>query len=335
MVCDHCGNTEEISDANATPIRELDFERMVRQQFNQSETEETRVSSCPNCGAVVEFDPTAHAAECPFCATPVVADTGPHRHIKPAGVAPFEITESDARDAMNNWLGKLWFAPSGLQDYARKGRRLSGIYVPYWTYDADTRTAYSGLRGDTYYETRRVMVDGESRQRKVAKTRWRPKSGRVARAFDDILVSATRSLPQRYTTDLAPWELDKLSPYAPGFLAGFRSEAYTIPLDEAFKTARAIMDRRITRDIKFDIGGDKQRIQSAKTDISDITFKHVLLPVWIAAYKYRGKSFRFVVNGQTGKVRGERPWSILKIAIAVIFALGVAAAIGYFSAEAQ
>ncbi len=84
--------------------------------------EETRVLTCPNCGAQVEFDPGVHAAECPFCATPVVTDTGTHRHIKPRGVLPFALDERTARSAMTDWLGRLWFAPNGLQEYARKGR---------------------------------------------------------------------------------------------------------------------------------------------------------------------------------------------------------------------
>ena len=56
--------------------------------------------------------------------------------------------------------------------------------------------------------------------------------------------------------------------------------------------------------MRRDIGGDQQRIERIETDVGALTFKHVLLPVWLAAYRYRGKSFRFVVNGRTGTVRG-------------------------------
>jgi len=134
---------------------------------------------------------------------------------------------------------------------------------------------------------------------------------------------------------LAPWDLTALAPYTPEYLAGFRAEGYTIDLDTAFTEARARMDAQITRDIRFDIGGDKQRITSAKTQVSDVTFKHILLPVWMAAYKYRGKTYRFVVNGQTGAVKGERPYSAIKIALAVTLGLIVAAAIGYGMAITQ
>ncbi len=334
LVCDHCGNTHETVDDNpwTSVISELDFHAALAEQLPEAEMEETQVSSCPNCGAQVEFDPNIHSSECPFCATPVVTDTGTHRHLKPKGVVPFQMDERAAHDAMNAWLGKLWFAPSGLQEYARNGRSLDGIYVPYWTYDAQTRSDYSGQRGTYYYVTQR---GADGKMKRVRKIRWRNVSGRVQRFFDDVLVLASRSLPKKYTDNLAPWNLTQLEPYAPHFLAGFRAEGYTVDLEEGYDEAREIMDAQIRRDIRFDIGGDQQRISHVSTDVSEQTFKHILLPVWMAAYKYKGDSYRFVVNGQTGRVQGERPWSAIKIAIAVVLGLAVAAGVGYLIAMNQ
>ena len=336
LKCDHCGNEADLAESfNGGAIKELDFKAALNAELPQAEIEESRILSCPNCGAQVEFDADTHASECPFCATPVVTGTGTHRHIKPRALLPFALEERAARKAMTDWLGGLWFAPNGLQEYARKGRKLQGIYVPYWTYDADTKSRYKGERGTVYYENRTVMRDGKRTTQRVQKVRWRPASGRVARFFDDVLVLASKSLPKRYTDALEPWDLGALEPYSPEFLAGFRAEGYTVELDEGFHQARAHMDRVIQRDVKFDIGGDRQRIHDIDTTISDVTFKHILLPVWLAAYKYRGKSYRFVVNGRTGRVQGERPWSAWKIAFAVTLGLIVAGTIGYFIAMNQ
>lgn len=341
LACDHCGATEAISGAGPAGghLSEQNYARALRDALPDADIEETRVLACPNCGAQVAFDTDSHAAECPFCATPVVTGTGTHRHIKPRGLLPFALKEVDARKAMNTWLGSLWFAPSGLQDFARAGRPMQGIYVPYWTYDAQTETDYTGQRGTEYHETKTetVMVDGkrETRTRRVTKVRWRSVSGHVSRFFDDVLVLASRALPKDYTDALAPWDLSSLEPYQPEFLAGFRAEGYTVTLEDGFAEAEAYMERMITRDVKFDIGGDRQRVLSMDTDISAITFKHILLPVWVAAYKYRGASYRFVVNGRTGNVKGARPYSAIKIAIAVICGLAVAAAVGFVIASNQ
>ncbi|MDC0738640.1 TFIIB-type zinc finger domain-containing protein [Cognatishimia sp. SS12] len=338
LICDHCGDEKPVQEASpwqGAVIRELDLKTALQNALPSHEIEETRVSRCPNCAAQVEFDATTHAKECPFCATPVVVDSGTHRHIKPKGVLPFALDERAANSAVSNWLGRLWFAPSGLQQYARKGRKMDGIYVPYWTFDAQTQSAYRGERGTEYYETRTVMRDGKRVQQRVTKVRWRGVTGRVARFFDDVLVLASKSLPKRFTDALAPWDLSGLEPYRPEFLAGFRAEGYAVELEDGFREARAYMDQVILRDVKFDIGGDRQRVHAVDTQLSDVTFKHVLLPVWMAAYKYRGKTYRFVVNGQNGRVQGERPYSAIKIAIAVILGAIVAAAVGYVMSQAQ
>ncbi|TYB83146.1 TFIIB-type zinc finger domain-containing protein [Maritimibacter fusiformis] len=337
LTCDHCGNTRPIEGhgGTVTAIQELDFRAALDAKLPEAEIEETRVLSCPNCGAQVEFDANTHAAECPFCATPVVTDTGTHRHIKPRGLLPFALQEREARAAMTDWLGRLWFAPNGLKEYARKGRKMQGIYVPFWTFDADTKSSYRGERGTVYYVTKTVMRDGKQVQVQEQRIRWSPRSGRVARFFDDVLVLASKSLPKRFTDGLQPWDLAALEPYRPEYLAGYRAEGYTVELPEGYDQARLYMDQIILRDVKFDIGGDRQRVHSVDTTISDVTFKHILLPVWLAAYKYRGKTYRFVVNGRSGKVQGERPWSGWKIAFAVIAGLIVAGIVGYFIAQNQ
>lgn len=337
LTCDHCGNVQPIESAGpwAGSIVELDFQRAIQDRLAEADIEETRVNACPNCGAQTEFDPDIHAAECPFCATPVVTDTGTHRHIKPRGLLPFDQDEGQARKSLVDWLGSLWFAPNGLTDYARKGRKMNGIYVPYWTFDADTKSQYTGQRGTHYYETKTVMRDGKRKQVRVRKTRWRPASGRVARFFDDVLVLASKSLPKKYTDGLEPWDLSALEPYNPEYLAGFRAEGYQVELVDGFTEARAFMDRMIHRDVKYDIGGDAQRVHEVKTAVNDVTFKHVLLPVWLAAYKYRGKTYRFVVNGRTGRVQGERPFSAWKIAFAVIVGLILALGVGFVIANSQ
>lgn len=335
LVCDHCGHVEHVAATGRTlwkqPLRELDYEAALRQQVPADEIVEVRTLNCQSCGARIEFSQEEQAKECPFCASPVVTDTGAHRHLKPQGLLPFAMDEKSARQKMTDWLGRLWFAPNGLKEYARKGRKMKGIYVPYWTYDADTRTEYVGRRGDDYYVNQTRMVNGKRQNVRVRKTRWRRVSGRVARGFDDVLVLASDSLPRDYTDALEPWDLGEMVPYTPEYLAGYIAEGYVVDLEPGFAIARRKMDAVIASDIRRDIGGDHQQITDARTAVNDVTFKHVLLPVWLAAYRFRGKSYRFVVNARTGKVKGERPYSPWKIAFAVLLAVLVAGALLYLN----
>jgi len=327
LICDHCGHEQAIPRAvgrGRSGLREIDLATGLAARLPAEAMTESRTLTCPNCAASFAVSGANHALECPFCATPVVTDTGTARLIKPQGVMPFVLTEAQAHARLNDWLGGLWFAPSGLTQYARKGRKMTGVYAPFWTFDAASRSAYTGARGDAYYETETVQVEVngrmETRTQQVRRIRWTAVAGRVARDFDDVLVYAARSLPADYVAALQPWDLSTLAPYAPDYLAGFEAEGYTVELSDGHDQARGEMARVIDMDVRRDIGGDEQRVASIDTDYSDETFKHILLPIWTAAYKYRDRSFRFVVNAQTGQVRGERPWSAWKIAFAVLAA---------------
>ena len=341
LICEHCGHVQDIPRATGrgmAVLAELPLEDGLAARLPDSASEEQRTTSCPNCGATIEFEGEHHATECPYCATPVVTDTGTRRLLKPQGVLPFVLSEEEARKALSRWLGRLWFAPSGLSQYARKGRRMRGIYAPFWTFDADSRASYTGQRGDYYYETRQrqVQVNGrtETRSERVRRVRWSFAQGRVARVFDDVLVYAARSLPPEYIDALRPWDLSALEPYRPDYLAGFEAEGYTVDLHEGHHLARAEMIHVLQSDVRRDIGGDEQRITRLDPEFRAETFKHVLLPIWTAAYKYRGRSFRFVVNAQTGQVRGDRPWSAWKIGFAVLalaLLIGGAAYLNYLN----
>ncbi|MBT8137164.1 MAG: primosomal protein N' (replication factor Y) - superfamily II helicase [Gammaproteobacteria bacterium] len=321
--CPYCGHTTDIESGSGV-LREYGFREALSELAQAPPAEERETTQCESCAAEFDLGSHIHAGECPFCGTPVVEGTGTERHIKPESLLPFEIDEEKALASFRKWLGKLWFAPGSLRRYAEGDARLTGVYVPYWTYDSATVSRYRGQRGTIYHvpQTYTTVVNGRrvTRTRMVQKVRWRPASGRVSRFFDDVLVGASRSLPRKITDRLAPWDLANLVSYDERYLSGFRSEAYQVGLDEGFKTAIQIMDRVIRQDVARDIGGDLQRITHVDTRHSETTFKHLLLPVWSAAFRFRNKVYRFVVNGRTGKVQGERPYSKFKIAAAAVAA---------------
>ena len=322
LECRYCGHLNEI-DRSTDRIVELDLGAALEHLQRAGPMQGDRhVTSCPNCAAEFTLDDHVHTGECPFCGTTVVVGTGDAKPIKPQGILPFAVTAATARESYRKWLDGLWFAPSALKEHARGDTSLEGVYVPYWTYDSDTATAYAGQRGDVYYVTQRytTTVNGRrvTRTRQVPKIRWSPASGRTSRHFDDVLVGATRTLPRKITDWLSPWDLENLEPYTEDYLAGFSSEIYQVDLDEGFDVAQQVMDATIRGDVRRAIGGDQQRITSLRTRHSDTTFKHVLLPLWSAGFRFRDKTYRFVVNGRSGKVRGERPWSVVKIALAAI-----------------
>lgn len=323
LKCPYCGAENKIEAQQAMLVEELDFYEFFARATEQGESEEKQTVKCGSCNAVSTLDAHMSLAKCPFCGSQLTAPAKPLRLIKPGAVLPFKVTRAKAADEFRTWLSSLWFAPGELKNYATTSGGIKGLYLPYWTYDARVTTQYEGERGEDYYETEYYdEEDGDGnvvrKSRTVTRTRWYHASGWVENVFDDVLVPAGRSLPPEVVTTLEPWDLKNLVPYADEYMSGFQAEAYQLDLGDGFEQAKSLMDGAVRRSVEHDIGGQHQRVTTVRCQYDDITFKHVLLPVWLSAYRYRDKTYRFIVNARTGQVQGERPWSVAKIALAVV-----------------
>jgi predicted RNA-binding Zn-ribbon protein involved in translation (DUF1610 family) len=307
-------------------VEKLDFYDYFARAAELGESEEKQTVTCSACSAVSIVGSDISMISCPFCGSQLTAQARASRLIKPGALLPFKVTRSKAAEKFRSWLSGLWFAPGGLKDFASTTGGIRGMYIPGWTYDARVTTRYSGQRGEDYFENESYKGEdhgGKSvtRSRRVTRTRWQHTSGIDETRFDDLLVLAGGSLPAEILSSLEPWDLKQLVPYSDQYMSGFQAEAYQIDMGEGFEKAKGIMDGTVRRSIERHIGGDRQQITAVRSQYDDITFKHVLLPVWISAYRYRDTTFRFIVNARTGRVQGERPWSLFKIALAVIAVL--------------
>jgi len=327
MQCPYCGFRQEIA-AGDREIREIAYGELATLPRKPVASIGAYVFVCQRCSARTETNETASV--CQFCGAPLVIDAMASGQIVPEGVLPFALDRARVRDSMRSWVESRWFAPSGLKKVSET-ESMKSTYVPHWTFDSQTVSDYRGQRGEHYWVTETYTdSEGKSQTRRVQKTRWYPAGGTVSRAFDDVLVPASVVLPTKKIDDLAPWPLEKAQPYQPEFLSGHFALRYDVEPENGFTEARSRMAPVIEQDCRRDIGGDEQRVSSVNTRHNDVTFKLLLLPVWIATFIYAGKSWQILVNGLTGEVHGERPWSRLKIALAVIAALIVIAVVVYF-----
>ena len=273
-----------------------------------------KVFRCENCGAEVTYTGATVSSSCSFCGSEhVVERAGDVDRIPPESVVPFAVSLDRAKDLWRKWLGKGLFRPKKLLDLAT-GEQLKGVYVPHWTYDAKAWSRWTAEAG--YHYTVTVGFGQNSHQE--TRTRWEPASGERTDAFDDILVCASKGLDDRLMDEAKPFDLDGVEPYRSEFLSGFAAEEYTLDLPQGWERARAWANDVQTRRCSGDVPGDTQRSLRVWTQYADVTWKHLLVPLWIASYRWNGKTFRFMVNGQTGKVVGTAPISIIKVGIAIL-----------------
>jgi hypothetical protein len=328
LQCTFCGHVVPIA-AQARYLQENDFES-ARQRVKRGSaaelTQHGREVQCKNCGA--RSVTTLQAKRCPFCDEPVVVELAPTADsILPDAVLPFGVEKKQAGDKYRKWLSTRWFAPGDLTARA-KHDGMDGVYVPYWTFDSRSTTYYTGARGDWYYEQETYTdSQGNVKTRSVKHTRWTHVSGTVFVNFDDVLVCASKGMPQKRLKQVEPWQLEAMKPFDGAFLAGFVAERYSIDLEEGFTQAQVIMKDKITEAVKRNIGGDEQRVHDLQVHHQGVTYKHVLLPLWVSSFRYHDKVFRVVVNARTGQVAGDRPYSVWKIVLFVLMIVAIITAI--------
>jgi len=288
--------------------------------------------SCKKCGVTMSLEEYQLSSQCTHCNTPIVTQS--IRPIKPDSIIPFAITQKRAQELFKAWAGSRWFAPNAFSEYLSSVKKLEGYYFPHWNYDSNTDTSYTGQRGDYYYVTvtKSVVENGQSKevQAQERRTRWSYASGRVDVDFKDVIVPATKYTNLSLLKSLAPWSLGSLKFFTDGYLSGFGSQEHTVDIDSGFENAKDIMETTINQKIRQDIGGDEQQIDNKTTHYHNIAYKSTLYPVWLASFMWKDKVYEFAVNGATGKVVGERPYSYLKIAGVVIGIIIAIATISYF-----
>ena len=341
LKCPYCAASNDIPESDDS-VEELDLNTWLTKLEAEHETHEQENIKCGNCGGAQTLAVNMFATSCTFCGSPLTSKSYAQRLIKPKALVPFKVTKLQAQDKWRTWIKGLWLAPSELKKFVQSDGGIKGIYIPYWTYDANTHTDYTGQRGDNYserYET--TNSSGERITETRTQTRWTGVSGNVSFFHDDVLVAASKTaygasggagsasvanLPiinMFGAGNLRHWNPKEVVPYQDEYIVGFQAEAYQVDLREGFVIAKQIIDGKVQQLIETDIGGDHQRISSVNTQYSHLTFKHILLPMWISAYLFSGKTYRFVVNGQTGEVQGESPKSGWKIFFLVMGILGI------------
>ena len=331
LKCDYCGHTETIAPSDMG-FEELELKPYLDKMGSQSHSEEITMLHCKNCGANQHIEENYKSLSCIYCGSPlIIEDAYKEEWILPGAILPFQINQNNAHLIFKKWVNGLWFAPNNMLKAAIDPEKTRGLYAPYWTFDAQLYADYTGQRGEYYYVSKTVGSGKNRRTVQERRTRWFATSGSVSGFVDDTLIRASNQKKGIVPMNVSRWDLKMLQPFDSSYLSGFVTEKYTIPLldghTESNKVAESIADGWARRDI----GGDTQQISSIKMILKDETFKHILLPVYISSYKFKEKRYNFFVNGQNGKIYGERPYSFWKIFLMILAILCVIGVIYLFS----
>lgn len=333
LECEHCG-TKVAIDKGSDHIRENSLRQQMAATGDPTVTIEQMVYKCNRCGSETVFTSETPTFICSFCnfevVNPVAYKT---RIIQPSGIIPFSIDNQQSVTIFKTWLGKGWWAPGDLRQFARQDA-LHGIYLPFWTYDAQTHSNWSGYGGRHYYETESYTDSNGNRQtRQVQRTEWIYRSGTYDFFFDDILIGGATELSQSEYESIFPYKLEELVNFDARYLSGWQADVYDIAVNDGYAKAEDIMSAAIHNACADMCRIDTYRDLSVDTSYGDQTYKHILLPIWVCSYLYKNKKYHFLINGQTGKIYGKKPVSTAKVVITILLVLLVVLAIWLFTQQ--
>ena len=322
--CPFCGTERSVGDAGGAVVERdlLDALRLAKEE-RQAGPRQTRRLNCESCGATVEIAPTEKAGRCAYCGSSRIVEGEPdHTRIPPDSLIAFEVDAEGARSRFQKWIRSLWFRPNAIQSRTTL-TEMRGVMVPYWTFDASADSSWTAQAGYYYY----VTVGTGQNQRQERRVRWVPADGSRHDFYNDVLVCASKGLDEKLLDEIKPFKLSKLVPYRNEYLAGWTAESYAIDVQAGWARAKEFIRTSQHERCEGDVPGDTHRSLEVQTSVAGKSYKHSLLPVWIAAYRYHDKAYRFLINGQTGEVCGKAPFSWVKILLAVLVVLAVAGAV--------
>jgi Zn finger protein HypA/HybF involved in hydrogenase expression len=341
LICPFCGTTSpaqaELTAGGDEKIVEHDLVAALRGIPDSARGWDAARTSvkCQSCQAISVFDAARVGQRCDFCGSTALV---PYEEIKeafrPESLLPMKISENQVRDSIRQWYGSRWFAPNKLQ-HAALTDTVKGLYIPYWTFDAQVHAGWTAESGYYYYETEYYTdANGKRQSRQVQKVRWEPSAGEVDHFFDDELVPASRGVQPEMLRKIEPFPTTKdLVPYNAGFLSGWVVERYQIDLVAAAKTSRDQMDKEMYGLCAAQVPGDTHRNLQVQDDYSGQTFKHILTPIWLLTYNYGTQTYQVVINGYTGVIAGKYPKSWVKIFFAVLAGLAVAGVVALMASH--
>lgn len=330
LKCPYCGKTTHLAPPQGG-VAEKPVEAALRQPRELGWGAERKVISCNRCGAHTTLEPHVAAGRCPFCGTSAVVEAPANANVvRPEGLLPFRITKERAAQQFSQWLSGLWFRPSDLKSRSRM-TALQGVYLPFWTFDAATYSEWTADAGYYYYVDVQVEENGKTVTRQERRIRWESADGTLEKFFDDVPVPASRGIETDLSRAIEPFPTADLVPYEPSYLAGFLAEENAVDLGQALGSAKMRMQVEVDAACSGEVPGDTQQNLEVSTTFSALAYKNALLPIWIAAYDYNNKPYRYIVNGVTGKASGRAPWSVTKIVLFILSILLFGLIVGLIS----
>jgi predicted RNA-binding Zn-ribbon protein involved in translation (DUF1610 family) len=308
LTCTHCSYYEPPQQAVVgRRAEEFEFTLETVNRAAQGWGEARTELQCQSCGAYTSVPADSMTHTCAFCGSNRVINRQAAQDVlRPRFLIPFKIDPETCHHHAREWLGGSWLVPGELRRLASLGL-FTGIYLPYWTFDATTAAGWKA----------EVAHKKKTRDNRT-KTVWKWETGQASQHFDDLTIAGTNQLSRLLLGRIEKFDLSDLAPYEPKYLAGLQAQSYEVSLEEAWEMARHKMRELTHKACRAQASSQHMRNFSLKLDFSEERWRYILLPIYLNSFRYRAKTYQVMVNGQTGEIAGQRPVDWLKVSLAAV-----------------
>ncbi len=316
--CDYCGHQESLVEALRSGVEVTEQDFLVTMATAKGHTRPTGMRSfkCQGCGANFLVPQETLSLTCAYCGSAHAVELPTRELIPPEGIIPFVLTQDEAQTAFREWLKKR-----KLREEAQT-TALQGLYLPVWTFDiggevrwqcevTQRRSGLAGAIGAAAVSPTAGLMElgGALSNQSVRK-------GEVPVFYNDLLVTASHTLPADLVAELDNFEGAIIVPYEERYLANWPAEVYQVTVSDASIVARqkavALARRSIGIQIEVSVSGEVQNLHWSSAGMVVESYKLILVPLWLARYRFRDALYTVVINGQRGSVRGQEPPGLVK-----------------------
>ena len=308
--CDHCGHKQTPEALGPVPpVSELSLKEAL-EALSRHVDLPAEVMRCQRCGAEVQFAAGKSHSACTYCGSVRVRVDGAQApHLTPGGLIPFSIPRDQVLNAFRAWKAEVENVPRKLREVVPA--LIHGFYVPFWTFDARAKNTYHAFIAEEHETVDTYAVQTGDRVVKRQKLRTfvenKPVEGSFETFTDDLLVTAGVKPEPELLRKVLDFNFEKLKPYRPEYLAGFQTVEYRHSLAEAWKKASTEILKRQRKEVQKHYAGQQLHHLKVDSKLEDLTYKHILLPFWVIAYRFSGRVYHAVMNGQTGTLHVQIP----------------------------
>lgn len=306
--CEYCNSqfdVQELAEAQseAKPAEEKQAE--PDRAAGEEDFSKNALYQCPSCGAEIITDETTAATFCLYCHNPVILSGKVDGAYKPHRIIPFSVEKSKVEELFREWCKKKKFIQEEFISQASKDM-IRGVYFPFWVVDSDVSAGMSA-RGETV----RVWRAGNTEYTET-KIYTIIRDGDIF--FNDVTVKALDQKEVNILEGLHPYDIDQSEPFSMTYLSGFFAEKRNIEKDAAKPVVDKVIGDCSARMLQSTMQGYSSiSVIESKAVPENENWLYVLLPAWMFAYQYKGETYFFAMNGQSGKIAGRVPASPKKL----------------------